>query len=100
MRFKIHRAQFPSSHWIFDTFEKPTMLLRFADLKPVLDKDNAVVLQQRLERRAHTEEVGVLFIAAKSHDMLDESTVVPAAIEDSYFPRSRHFFDVSLSIQL
>src|SRR5579864_1854606 len=100
MRLEIHRAQFPSSHRILYAFEKPLMLLLFADLKPIFEEDDAIVLKERLKWRAHAEEVIVLFISAKSHDMFYESTVVPAAIEDSHLSRSRHFLHVALSIQL
>ena len=44
MRLKIHRAYFPSSHRILDTLEEATVLLLFANLKPVFDEDNAIVL--------------------------------------------------------
>src|SRR5690348_3822443 len=43
MRFEIHRAEFPPSHWILDTSQKAPVLLALAHLKPVLDKGDAVI---------------------------------------------------------
>src|SRR5246127_3321968 len=76
------------------------MLLPLAHLKPVFDEDDAIVLQKRLKRRAHAEEVGVLLVAAKTHYTLNERAIVPAAIENCDFASRRHFLHVTLCIQL
>ena len=100
MGFQIHWTQFPSSHWVFNTSEKPLVLFRFADFKPVLNKDDAIILQQGLKRGTHSEELGVLLVTAKTHYVLNERTVIPAAIENYDFAGRRHFLDVSLCVQL
>src|ERR1700741_3777840 len=71
MRFKVHRAQFPPPHWILDPPEKPLVLFLFPNLKPVLGKNDAIVLHQRLKTWTHTQEIGVLLVRAKAHYMLD-----------------------------
>src|SRR5690242_19813476 len=76
------------------------MLLPLADLKPVFDEGDAIVLQKRLKSGAHEEEVSVLLVAAKTHYMLNERTIVPAAIENRDFASRRHFLDVALCVQL
>src|SRR5215469_1816828 len=100
MRFKIHRAQFPSSHGIFDTLEKSPVLFCFAHLKPVLHENDSIVLKQRLEARTHPQKLLILLVAAKAHHVLDESTVVPAAIENCHFALCGEFLHVSLSVEL
>ena len=71
MRFKVHRAQFPPSHRVFNTPEESPVLLRFANLKPVLYENNAIIFQERLEAWTHTEKIGVMLVRTKAHHMLD-----------------------------
>ena len=100
MRFEIHRAQLPPSHRILNTFQKTLVLLRFADLKPVLDQKNTIVFHKRLEAGAHTEEINMLFVSAKAHHVLDQSAVVPASVKNNHFASRWHLLYVSLCVQL
>jgi hypothetical protein len=43
MRVQVHGTQFPSPHRILNPPEKPAVLLLFANLKPVLDENDAIV---------------------------------------------------------
>src|SRR5215471_5452837 len=100
MRFEIHRTQLPLAHGIFDPSEKSPMLLWFADLEPIFDENNLIVLHEGFEARAHAEEVVVLLIRTKTHYMLDKGAVIPATIEKNHFASSWEFLHVALCIEL
>src|SRR5262249_45944216 len=83
MGLQVHGTEFPAPHRILDPLLEPPVLFLFANFKPVLNKKDTVVSKERFEARAHTQEQFVLFVAAKAHDMFDESAVVPAAVKNS-----------------
>jgi hypothetical protein len=100
MRLQIHRAQLPLPHRIFDSSQEAPVLLLFAHLKPILDKDNAVVSENSFKWGTHLEKFIVLLGSAKFHDVLDQGSVIPATIEEDHFSCSRQFLHIPLQIKL
>src|SRR5215469_13649242 len=76
------------------------MLFLFADLEPVFDEDNAVILEQSFEPWAHPQEVCILFVSTEFHYVFDEGTVVPTSVEDDDLTSRRQIFDVPLRVHL
>src|SRR5579872_2190719 len=96
MRFKIHRAELPLPHRIFDPSKEPLMLYFLTEFEPVLHQNNAIVFEEGFESRTHAEKVIVLFSSAEFHYMFDERTVIPTAIEKHYLARCWQFLDIAL----
>src|SRR5579863_1014541 len=100
MGFKVHGAQLPAPHGVFNTFHKSPVLLLLAYLKPIFNQDNTIVSEETFKGRTHAKEVVVLFLTAKSHYVLNQSAVIPTAIEKYNLARVRHLLDVPLCVQL
>src|SRR3954451_15727795 len=100
VRFQVHGAKLPCSHGIVNAFEKPPVLLLLADFEPVLDENNAVVLDESLEPWDHADKVFVLLIRAKTHHMFYQGTVIPTAVKEDHLSRGRHMDHIALRIHL
>src|SRR5262249_45114366 len=93
-------AEFPASHWIFNTAYESTVLLLLADFEPVFNQDNSIGFHQSFECRTHPQELVVLLVGTKPHDVFDKCAVIPAAIEQYYLSRCGQFVDIALRIHL
>src|SRR6516165_8052463 len=95
-RLEIHRAQFPLPERIVDARLKTPFLLVLADLQPDLDQLNPSIHDVFLDLGTYVEEVLVLRLGAKAHDVFDAGPVIPAAVKDDDLAASWKKPDVAL----
>ena len=76
------------------------MLFLFRYFQPVLQEDDALADQKRLERWTVSEELSVLFLSTKAHHVLYTGAVIPAPVEDDDFTSGGQLFNVALSMEL
>src|SRR4030095_10351269 len=97
---EIHRRQLPDLSAVIDArFETARLFLR-THFQPVLQEDHAGVDNRLLDGGRGLEEPTRLFFGAETHDTLDTSAIVPAAVEDHDLARCRQVRDVALYVHL
>ncbi len=75
------------------------MLFVFRYFQPVLQEDDTLANQKRLERWTVPEKLPVLFLSTKAHHVLYASAVIPAPVEDDDFTSGGQLFNVALSME-
>jgi hypothetical protein len=71
-------------------------LFRLIAAQPVLEQEDAVVDQQLFKDRHLGKEAAHLILVGIAHDALDPGAVVPAAVEQDDFARTRQVGDIAL----
>ncbi len=79
---------------------KPLLLFCIRNREPVFDQDDARAHPHSFEFRAGPEKLAVILVRAKAHDPFNAGPVVPAAIQQDDFTRSRQVSNVALEIPL
>src|SRR5262245_1124145 len=76
------------------------LLLLIGDREPIFDQHDARADQYPLELRPGAEEFLDIVLRAETHDPLDASPVVPAAVEQDDFSAGGQMRHISLEIPL
>ena len=87
LRPLIYRANFPLLERVLPALLEAFFLLLLANIKPKLDKQNAIFIEHVLRFRHLTHKLLVLLLAAKAIHRLYHCPIVPASIKENYLPR-------------
>ena len=99
-RALVEKAQLPLLERVAAACIESLRLLVTADGEPDLEKMDAIVHEELLERNDLIEETHDLLVSRETHDAFDAGSVVPGSIEERNLTARRELFDVPLEIPL
>jgi hypothetical protein len=100
VRLEIHGAEFPLPHRVLNAFQESLVLLVLAYFKPILDKNDAIILKQTFEIGTVAKKGLVLLLGTKAHYVFNESSVVPTPVENYDLAGGGHLLYISLDVHL
>lgn len=83
-----------------DTHHEAEILFFIGNREPIFDKNNSRADDHALEIGNSLVKFFYLLFRTKAHNPFNASPIVPAAIEQDYFPSCRQVLDVALKIPL